>query len=67
MAALGGVSTAGGKGRVLGIVIAVFIIGYLQYGLGLINMPSQLFLIIVGALLILSVAIPKIGSLMKRK
>ncbi|MFS0561984.1 ABC transporter permease [Terribacillus sp. 179-K 1B1 HS] len=67
MAALGGVSTAGGKGRVLGVVIAVFIIGCLQYGLGLINIPSQLFLIIIGALLILSVAIPKLGGMLKKK
>lgn len=60
MAALGGISTAGGKGRIMGTVIAVFIIGYLQYGLGLINIPAQTLLIIVGGLLILSVAVPKI-------
>lgn len=60
MAALGGISTAGGKGRIIGTVIAVFIIGYLQYGLGLINIPAQTLLIIVGALLIFAVAVPKI-------
>jgi rhamnose transport system permease protein len=60
MAALGGVSTAGGKGKIIGTVIAVFIIGYLQYGLGLINIPSQTLLIVVGVLLILAVAVPKI-------
>lgn len=60
MAALGGISTAGGKGRIIGTFIAVLIIGYLQYGLGLINIPAQTLLIIVGALLILAVAVPKI-------
>ncbi|MGM0903511.1 MAG: ABC transporter permease [Bacillota bacterium] len=60
MAALGGISTAGGKGRIIGTFIAVFIIGYLQYGLGLINIPAQTLLIIVGALLILAVSVPKI-------
>jgi rhamnose transport system permease protein len=60
MAALGGISTAGGKGRIIGTVIAVFIIGYLQYGLGLINIPAQTLLIIVGALLIFAVTVPKI-------
>lgn len=60
MAALGGISTAGGKGRILGTVIAIFIIGYLQYGLGLINIPSQTLLIIVGLLLIFAVAAPKL-------
>jgi len=69
MAALGGISTAGGKGKIIGTVIAVFIIGYLQYGLGLINIPAQTLLIVVGALLILAVAVPKIKlpSFMKRK
>ncbi|WP_456271138.1 ABC transporter permease [Bacillus sp. AK031] len=69
MAALGGVSTAGGKGKIIGTVIAVFIIGYLQYGLGLINIPAQTLLIIVGALLILAVAVPKVKlpNFIKRK
>jgi rhamnose transport system permease protein len=59
MAALGGVSTSGGKGRIIGTILAVLIIGYLQYGLGLINVPAQMLLVIVGLLLIFSVAIPK--------
>ncbi|MFC4321441.1 ABC transporter permease [Litchfieldia salsa] len=69
MAALGGISTAGGKGKILGTVIAVFIIGYLQYGLGLINIPAQTLLIIVGALLIFAVTVPKIKlpSFIRRK
>ncbi|WP_235599902.1 ABC transporter permease [Alkalihalobacillus trypoxylicola] len=61
MVALGGISTAGGKGRMLGAIIAVFIIGYLQYGLGLINISSQSMLIIIGALLLIAVAIPKVN------
>ncbi|MGM0922974.1 MAG: ABC transporter permease [Bacillota bacterium] len=61
MAALGGISTAGGKGRMIGTVIATFIIGYLQYGLGLINISSQTLLIIIGILLIFAVAVPKIN------
>lgn len=59
MAALGGISTAGGKGRLIGTVIAIFIVGYLQYGLGLINIPSQTLLIVVGALLLFAVIVPK--------
>lgn len=69
MAALGGISTAGGKGRIVGTIIAIFIIGYLQYGLGLINIPAQTLLIIIGALLILSVSVSKISlpSFLTRK
>ncbi|MFA9558878.1 ABC transporter permease [Evansella sp. AB-rgal1] len=61
MVALGGISTAGGKGKMIGAIIAVFIIGYLQYGLGLINIPSQMMLVIVGLLLLISVSIPKVN------
>lgn len=61
MAALGGISTAGGKGKMVGTMIAIFIIGYLQYGLGLVNISSQTLLIIVGLLLIFAVAVPKIN------
>lgn len=57
MVVLGGVSTSGGKGRMAGPLLAVFIIGFLNYGLGLVNIPAQVLLIILGLLLILSVLI----------
>lgn len=58
MAVLGGVSTSGGKGRILGAALSILVIGYLRYGLGLINASSQIIMIVVGALLIIAVAIP---------
>ncbi|QCX33945.1 ABC transporter permease [Caloramator sp. E03] len=58
MVVLGGVSTSGGKGNILGTVISIFIIGFLKYGLGLINVPAQVILIIIGLLLIFAVMIP---------
>lgn len=58
MAVLGGISTSGGKGRILGASLAILVIGYLRYGLGLINASSQIIMIVVGALLIIAVAIP---------
>jgi rhamnose transport system permease protein len=57
MVVLGGVSTSGGKGRIGGPILAIFIIGFLNYGLGLINISAQVLLIVVGLLLILSVLI----------
>lgn len=63
MAVLGGVSVSGGKGSVVGTAIAVFIIGLLRYGLGLINVSSETLMIIVGCLLIVLVAIPNFRSL----
>ena len=60
MVVLGGISTAGGKGRMIGAILAVFLIGFLRNGLGLINISAQTLLIILGLLLIGSVAIPQI-------
>jgi len=57
MVVLGGVSTSGGKGRIGGPLLAIFIIGFLNYGLGLVNIQAQSLLIIVGLLLILSVLV----------
>lgn len=57
MVVLGGVSTAGGSGRMGGPILAVFIIGYLTYGLGLVNVKANILLIIIGSLLILSVLV----------
>lgn len=63
MAVLGGVSTAGGKGSMIGPIIAVFVIGLLKYGLGMINASAQLIIIIVGLLLIVAVSIPSIQEM----
>ncbi|WP_042225392.1 ABC transporter permease [Oceanobacillus manasiensis] len=70
MVALGGISTAGGKGKMLGAILAVFVIGYLQYGLGLINIPAQVLLIVIGVLLIASVTVTNLrgkGKFQKKK
>ncbi len=64
MVVLGGVINSGGKGRVIGVAIATFIVGLLRYGLGLVNVPSQTIMIIVGLLLIVAVAIPNLKSSM---
>ncbi len=65
MVVLGGISTAGGKGRLIGAVISIFLIGFLRYGLGLINIPSQALLVVIGLLLIFAVMIPNLRT--KRK
>jgi rhamnose transport system permease protein len=57
MVVLGGVSTSGGTGRIAGPLLAIFIIGFLNYGLGLINVSAQIILIILGSLLVLSVLV----------
>lgn len=66
MVVLGGVSTAGGKGRMFGVLISIFIVGLIRYGLGLININQQILMIVIGALLILSVALPEIRANIER-
>jgi Ribose/xylose/arabinose/galactoside ABC-type transport systems, permease components len=66
MVVLGGISTSGGKGRMIGAILAIFLIGYLRYGLGLVNVSAQTLLIIIGLLLIFAVSIPKLKLKQKR-
>ena len=67
MAVFGGISTSGGKGRLLGGIISGFTIICLRIGLGQINMNPQLILIILGILLILAVLLPNISAKLKVK
>ncbi|MCD8198334.1 MAG: ABC transporter permease [Lachnospiraceae bacterium] len=60
MCVLGGISSMGGKGTFPGALIAIFIIGLLRYGLGLINVNSQTISIIIGTLLIFVVMAPNL-------
>jgi rhamnose transport system permease protein len=55
---LGGVSVWGGKGSMLGVVLAALLFGLTTFGLGLMNIPGIVMSIFTGALLILVVAVP---------
>ena len=61
MVVLGGVSTSGGKGTITGPLLAILIIGFLGYGLGLVNIQAENLLIVVGLLLIVSVLVLNVG------
>ncbi len=52
---MGSVSTVGGKGKLSGVIIGVFIIGILQNGLILLNVPYFYQLVIKGLVLISAV------------
>ena len=58
MVILGGVSIAGGSGTILGVVIAVFVLGLVTFGLSLVNVPGIVISVILGFLLIASIALP---------
>ena len=57
---LGGVSTLGGTGPVLGVVLSALSVGMLRYGLGLAGVNSQTILVILGLMLIIAVAVPNL-------
>ncbi|MBM0103872.1 ABC transporter permease [Steroidobacter sp. S1-65] len=62
MVILGGVSVWGGKGTIPGVLLAAVVLGFVNFGLGLLNVPGIVMSIIVGALLIIVVAIPVIAE-----
>ena len=60
MVILGGVSIAGGVGSILGVLLAVLVLGLLTFGMSLNNIPGQVVSVYIGALLIAVIAIPRI-------
>ena len=64
---LGGILTDGVKGNFIGAMISVFLLGLLEYGLGLVNVSSNVMLVIKGALLVISVMIPNLKINVKKK
>jgi rhamnose transport system permease protein len=59
---LGGVSVWGGKGSIVGVVLAALVFGLVTFGLGLLNIPGIVMSIFTGLLLILVVAVPALLS-----
>jgi rhamnose transport system permease protein len=65
---LGGVSIAGGSGRMTGVILAVFVMGMLTFGLGLRNVPGITMSIVIGLLLVTAVALPIVaGKISQRR
>ena len=58
---LGGVNIFGGRGSLLGVVLAIFIVGVLQDALSLVNISGDIQSLTIGLLLILSVLGPNIA------
>jgi rhamnose transport system permease protein len=61
MVILGGVSVAGGRGTVIGVMLAAVLMGFVTFGLGLKNVPGIVMSIVVGSLLIVVAAVPVIS------
>jgi rhamnose transport system permease protein len=63
---LGGISIFGGRGTIIGVVIAVAVLGCLQTALTADQVPAQDQNIVVGALLLASVIVPNAADLYRR-
>ena len=61
MVVLGGVSIAGGSGTILGLVLAVFVLGLTTFGLSLVNVPGVVINVLNGLLLIGAISVPIIA------
>jgi len=60
MVILGGVSIAGGAGTIGGVMLAVLTLGVATYGMSLANIPGIYMTIVVGVLLLATIAIPRL-------
>lgn len=55
---LGGVSIDGGVGTIAGVALAALLMGLVNFGLGLLNVPGIVVSVVTGAMLIVVVAVP---------
>jgi rhamnose transport system permease protein len=58
-AVLGGVAITGGKGNIPGVIIAIFLLGFMKFGMGVLNVPGKVMNIVTGVLLIVAILLPK--------
>ncbi len=58
MVVLGGVAISGGVGTIGGVVLSVFVLGLATFGLSLMNVPGIVINVLLGLLLIVSIAAP---------
>ncbi|WP_211265534.1 ABC transporter permease [Actinacidiphila oryziradicis] len=63
---LGGVSIFGGRGTVIGVVLAVIIVGCLQQALTQMGVQPEVQNIVTGVLLLISVVVPNSGEAVRR-
>ena len=60
-AVVGGVSLFGGRGRLLHAAVGALVIAVITNGLGLLNLPAGVNLIVTGAVLILAATVDAVS------
>lgn len=64
---LGGISIKGGSGRAVGVLLATVLLGTIQTGMKLANVPGTSQTLVIGALLIGSIGLPRAVSLLRQR
>lgn len=64
---LGGVSIKGGSGRAVGVLLATVLLGTLQTGMKLANVPGTSQTLVIGLLLVLSIGGPKAVGIVRQR
>jgi rhamnose transport system permease protein len=59
MAILGGVAITGGRGSIVGVVLAAVLLGTFTFALGMLNVAGIVMSMIVGVLLIVAMVLPR--------
>ena len=67
MVVLGGVNILGGAGSIQGVLLSAIIIGFVTFGLGLLNIPGIVVSIFIGTLLISVIALPILIGWLRQK
>jgi rhamnose transport system permease protein len=57
---LGGASIKGGRGSMIGVVLALFLIGASRFGMSLLNIPGQMMTVVIGLMLIIAILLPQL-------
>ena len=60
MVILGGVAIEGGRGSVVGTFLSVLLLGLLTFGMGMANVTGIVMSMVIGALLIVSMVLPRL-------
>jgi rhamnose transport system permease protein len=64
-AVLGGVDINGGKGSMIGAVLALLLVGLMRFGMGLLNIQGDVQNVVIGILLILSILLPNLPQIVR--
>jgi rhamnose transport system permease protein len=64
---LAGIDLNGGRGRVIGLVLSMLLLGTLYNGMGLANLDAPLQVVVFGVLLIGSVLVPRIAGMARAR